>query len=117
MTTRLSRKRQAFIEEYLVDQNGTQAAIRAGYKESNAASTACNLLKIPIITDIIKERLGLKAMEADEALELLGKMARKAKSENVQVRALESVLKVHQLTKDTVVLEGDIKIKVNLIDE
>ena len=38
--------RQAqFCEEYLVDLNGTQAAIRAGYAARSAAVTACTLLR------------------------------------------------------------------------
>ncbi|MBT4588328.1 MAG: terminase small subunit, partial [Rhodospirillaceae bacterium] len=32
----LNAKQQAFIEEYIVDFNGTQAAIRAGYSEHTA---------------------------------------------------------------------------------
>lgn len=29
-------RREAFVREYLIGLNGTQAAIRAGYKKSNA---------------------------------------------------------------------------------
>ncbi len=35
---------QRFVREYLVDGNGTQAAIRAGYAESGSRVTACRLL-------------------------------------------------------------------------
>jgi phage terminase small subunit len=42
----VNRKRQRFVEEYLVDLNATQAAIRAGYKESTAYSQGQRLLKI-----------------------------------------------------------------------
>jgi|EndMetStandDraft_5_1072996.scaffolds.fasta_scaffold07512_2 phage terminase small subunit len=41
----LTRRQQKFIEEYLVDLNGTQAAIRAGYAESGAATEAYRLLR------------------------------------------------------------------------
>jgi phage terminase small subunit len=33
---KLTDKQQAFCEEYLVDLNATQAAIRAGYSEDTA---------------------------------------------------------------------------------
>lgn len=50
----LTRKELAFCEEYVKDYNGTQAAIRAGYKESNAASQASRLLKKAEILEQIK---------------------------------------------------------------
>lgn len=50
----LTRKELAFCEEYVKDYNGTKAAIRAGYKESNAASQASRLLKKPEILEQIK---------------------------------------------------------------
>lgn len=50
----LTRKESAFCEEYVKDYNGTKAAIRAGYKESNAASQASRLLKKPEILEQIK---------------------------------------------------------------
>src|SRR6266446_4266806 len=34
---KLTAKERAFVEEYLVDLNGTQAAIRAGYSAKSAA--------------------------------------------------------------------------------
>lgn len=36
MEHRLTQKQKAFCEEYLIDLNATQAAIRAGYKEKAA---------------------------------------------------------------------------------
>lgn len=41
----LSPKAQRFFAEYEVDQNGTQAAIRAGYSPNSAYVTASRLLK------------------------------------------------------------------------
>ncbi|MGB3501033.1 MAG: terminase small subunit [Mesorhizobium sp.] len=41
---RLAPKRLRFVEEYLVDLNGTQAAIRAGYSKGTAKVTASRLL-------------------------------------------------------------------------
>ena len=41
---KLTAKQIRFVDEYLVDFNGTQAAIRAGYSEKTAAATATGLL-------------------------------------------------------------------------
>lgn len=41
----LTAKQARFVEEYLVDLNGTQAAIRAGYSPKTAAATASRLLR------------------------------------------------------------------------
>ncbi|HSW53269.1 MAG TPA: terminase small subunit [Sulfuricaulis sp.] len=41
---KLLPKRAAFVEEYLVDFNGTQAAIRAGYSKHTANEQAARLL-------------------------------------------------------------------------
>jgi len=49
-------KRKAFVQEYLLDLNGTQAAIRAGYSPKTARQIADNLLSyIDIKEDIEKE--------------------------------------------------------------
>lgn len=40
----LTNKQQRFVEEYLVDANGTQAAIRAGYSVKTANEQASGLL-------------------------------------------------------------------------
>ena len=46
-----------FVDEYMKDQNGTAAAIRAGYATAGAGVTACRLLKIPKIRAEIDSRL------------------------------------------------------------
>lgn len=42
---RLGEKQRRFVREWLVDMNATRAAIRAGYAEKSAASTASRLMK------------------------------------------------------------------------
>jgi len=58
MTTerpQLSPKRLRFVEEYLVDLNGTQAAIRAGYSKGTAKVTASRLLTDDNVAGAIAE--------------------------------------------------------------
>ena len=71
----LTPKQQAFVEEYLVDFNGTQAAIRAGYSAKTANRIACqNLSKLDIQNAIQAaqadrgQRLGITADRIDMAL-------------------------------------------------
>ena len=53
--TKLTPKQEAFCMEYLKDLNATQAAIRAGYKETNAKQQGCENLSKPDIADRIAE--------------------------------------------------------------
>ena len=43
-TKKLTPKQQCFIEEYLIDLNAAQSAIRAGYSEKTAKQQASRLL-------------------------------------------------------------------------
>lgn len=52
----LTPQQALFVEEYLVDFNGTQAAIRAGYAVPSAAQQATDLLKRPHISLALKAR-------------------------------------------------------------
>lgn len=52
----LKPKQLRFIEEYLIDLNATQAAIRAGYSKKTAYSIADENLKKPEIQAEIKRR-------------------------------------------------------------
>jgi phage terminase small subunit len=53
MKAKLSAQQQRFTQEYLIDLNGTQAAIRAGYSSNGAAVAANRLLSIINIQDAI----------------------------------------------------------------
>jgi phage terminase small subunit len=55
MTDELTPKQRLFVNEYLVDLNATQAAIRAGYKEKTAFATGAENLKKPKIAKAIQE--------------------------------------------------------------
>lgn len=59
---KLTAKQDKFCLEYLVDRNGTRAAIRAGYGEKGAAVTACRMLKNANILARVRE---LQAEEAE----------------------------------------------------
>ena len=51
----LTAKQQRFVEEYLIDLNATQAAIRAGYSKKTAGAIGVENLKKPLIAAAISE--------------------------------------------------------------
>ncbi|GBR43342.1 terminase small subunit [Gluconobacter roseus] len=52
---KLNAKQARFVEEYLVDLNATQAAIRAGYSEKTARQQASEQLSKPDIQQALSE--------------------------------------------------------------
>ena len=75
----MTKKQQLFCEEYLIDLNATQAAIRAGYKPESAGSVGSENLKKPEIRARIDkamaERSKRTGINADRVLLELGKIA------------------------------------------
>ncbi|GAB3314773.1 hypothetical protein GCM10027299_03340 [Larkinella ripae] len=65
----LTDKQQRFVEEYGVDFNATQAAIRAGYSanEASAATIGYRLLRKVEISAAIEARLSHLTMSTEEA--------------------------------------------------
>lgn len=57
MADKLSPKQLRFVEEYLVDMNGTQAAIRAGYSPRTANEQAARLLAHVSVSKAVSNRL------------------------------------------------------------
>jgi phage terminase small subunit len=53
---KLTPKQERFCEEYLIDLNGTQAAVRAGYSEKTAKEQAARLLTNVNLQEYISKR-------------------------------------------------------------
>lgn len=75
----LTKKQKRFIEEYLIDLNATQAAIRAGYSPDTAYSIGQENLKKPEIRahidKAIAERSKRTGVNADRVVMELAKIA------------------------------------------
>ena len=75
----LNAKQQRFADEYLVDRNATQAAIRAGYSAKTAGSQGQRFLKAPEIRAAIEigeaERKKRTEITADWVLHRLKMLA------------------------------------------
>ena len=64
----ITTKQQKFIDEYMVDLNATQAAIRAGYSPKTARQISSKLLtKVDIKAEVAK-RMRASRMSSDEVI-------------------------------------------------
>jgi phage terminase small subunit len=92
-STKLSVRQQRFVEEYLVDFNGKQAAIRAGYAPHTADITGAQLLALPKVKarvdwaianrvnriqvrqdEVVRELLRLAMVDTSKAFDADGKL-------------------------------------------
>jgi phage terminase small subunit len=93
MMAKMTDKQKRFCDEYLIDLNATQAAIRAGYAERYAHTNANKLLQITTIKDFIAARMAEKQdaliADQDEVLKYLTSVLRgKTQSEIVVVEGV-----------------------------
>lgn len=144
---RLTAKQQRFCDEYLIDLNATQAAIRAGYKEKTARVIACENLTKPYIREYIDQRMKEKEAaliaDQDEVLKYLTSVLRgetrssvvvvenvgdfmsearemsKAPDEKERLKAAELLGKRYSLFTDKIQQEfdGELKITVDYGDD
>ena len=92
---KLTKKQEMFVEEYIIDLNATQAAIRAGYSKKTAGQIGEQNLKKLEIQQAINEKLAEKKekliMKQDEILERLTQQGRR-ESTDYQVAIVEEML-------------------------
>lgn len=67
----LTPKQRRFVTEYCVDENATQAAIRAGYSAETAGVIGWENLQKPYIQEAIKERMEEVAVAASVTPEMI----------------------------------------------
>jgi len=98
----LNDKQAAFVREYLVDFNATQAAIRAGYSARTAGSQAHDLLKKPEVQAALKEGQKRLAEATETEAEWVRRRLKEeatdyteAASHSARVRALELLGKIN----------------------
>ncbi len=123
---KLTAKQRAFVDEYLIDMNATQAAIRAGYSKKTARSVGNENLTKPdikkVIDQALEERSNQCALDAEQVIAEMSKRAmaghleffgitheewaelsindrlnHKARMMNIQNKNLEQLAKHHQI--------------------
>lgn len=63
MAKKLTARRMRFCDEYLIDLNATQAAIRAGYSQKTAQVISAELMADSRIKEFIADRMAEKESE------------------------------------------------------
>lgn len=139
---KMTAKQQRFCDEYLIDMNITQAAIRAGYSRKTAYVIGNENLKKPMLKEYIKKRMAEKeaALVADQAevLKYLTSVLRgksqsevvvvegtgdgcseartmqKAPDEKERLKAAELLGKAHMLFTDKVQQEVDMDLNITV---
>lgn len=95
---RLTAKQQRFCDEYLIDLNATQAAIRTGYSEKTAYSQGQRMLKNVEVKAYIEAELerihNEKTADAKEVMEYLTAVMRGKHTEQVPIFIGEGIQKI-----------------------
>lgn len=142
IVAKLTAKQQRFCDEYLIDLNATQAAIRAGYSAKTARVIGQENLLKPAIKEYIEKRMAEKeaALVADQAevLKYLTSVLRgqsqsevvvvegtgegcsearamqKAPDEKERLKAAELLGKAHMMFTDKVQQEVDMDLNITV---
>ena len=117
---KLNPKQAAFVKEYLVDRNGKQAAIRAGYSEKTAEVKASQLLSIIKVKEAVaageakhQERCNVTIDSITAELDESRADARLEKQHGVAVSASMGKAKLHGLLIDKAQISGDVAVNFN----
>ena len=104
MATRMTAKQKLFCDEYLIDLNATQAAIRAGYSKKAARQVGNENMSKPYIKNYIEERMQEKEdsliAKQDEVLKYLTSVMRGESKSSVLAMAGDGVQEVIQKPPD-----------------
>lgn len=105
---KLTPKQRKFVDEYIKLGNANQAAINAGYSKRTAKSIGQENLTKPDLKSFIDQRMAEieshRIMDAQEALQLLTRIARGEEKETVVVST--------QFDVDTIEKEADLKTRI-----
>ena len=121
---KLTAKQKRFCDEYLIDLNATQAAIRAGYSKKTARAIANENLTKPAIKEYINQRMEEK--EKELIPDVNGTMRKQTVKEEVpQIieiparlsdsnKAAELLGKAYGIYTDKVEADVDMELNINI---
>mgnify|MGYP001625128602 CR=1 FL=1 len=134
----MTRKQKRFCDEYLIDLNATQAAIRAGYSPKAAKVTGAKMLTNANLKAYIDEQLETihneKTAQAQEVMEYLTAVMRGEHTEQTlrlvgdgmqeiidiavsakdRIKAAELLGKRYGLFKDNLQMDGDLSLNIQI---
>lgn len=138
----MTEKQKLFCDEYLIDLNATQAAIRAGYSEKYAHTNVSKLLRNTTIREYIENRIAEKEdkliAKQNEVLKYLTSVMRgeskseivvvenigdymseartmeKAPDEKERLKAAELLGKAHMMFSERIQQDIDMDLNINV---
>lgn len=138
----MTEKQKLFCDEYLIDLNATQAAIRAGYSEKYAHTNVSKLLQNTTIREYIENRIAEKEdkliANQNEVLKYLTSVMRgeskseivvvenigdymseartmeKAPDEKERLKAAELLGKAHMMFSERIQQDIDMELNINV---
>lgn len=138
----MTEKQKLFCDEYLIDLNATQAAIRAGYSEKYAHTNVSKLLQNTTIREYIENRIAEKEdkliAKQNEVLKYLTSVMRgeskseivvvenigdymseartmeKAPDEKERLKAAELLGKAHMMFSERIQQDIDMELNINV---
>lgn len=138
----MTEKQKLFCDEYLIDLNATQAAIRAGYSEKYAHTNVSKLLRNTTIREYIENRIAEKEdkliAKQNEVLKYLTSVMRgeskseivvvenigdymseartmeKAPDEKERLKAAELLGKAHMMFSERIQQDIDMELNINV---
>lgn len=118
---KLTAKQSRFAEEYLIDLNATQAAIRAGYSAKTARQAGAENLSKPNIASAVAEGAEKRVQKAEvTAHDVISGLYREAtregdgSSHSARVSAWGLLGKYHKLFTDRI--EADVSGEISVTD-
>jgi len=121
MGEKLTAKQKAFVQEYLVDLNATQAAIRAGYSAKTAGSIGQRLLtKVEIQAELAAamaargERTEITADYVLRRLKEEAELTGEGSSHSARIKALELLGKHQGMFADRLKIDGSLDVNLGL---
>lgn len=109
----LNDKQRLFCQEYLIDLNATQAAIRAGYSEKTAKDIGCENLAKPNIQEFIQELMAKRSEKTEITAERVLNELAKIGFSNIQdyIKEGYTLDEICKLEKDKASAIESVKIK------
>lgn len=110
---KLTEKQQRFVDEYLIDLNATQAAIRAGYSVKTAQEQSARLLSKVMVQQAIAEQMAERSkrtgVNQDRVVLELAKIAFVNAAD--VINAEDATIKIGATSDDTAAIQS-VKVKV-----
>jgi len=110
---KLTAKQERFVEEYLVDLNATQAAIRAGYSPDSANRIAAENMTKPVIrTRIDKAMAKLSRRTGVNQERVIRELARVAFVNAKDVVSMKDATVLEDASEDDTAAIASVKVKI-----